>query len=150
MDAQTRAPADLGTRLYYAGFTVFTLGIGDYVPGNDFWRVTTAIGTLHGLVLVTLGITYLLNVVGAVVARRQTATRIAALGYTAAEIVDQGWTGSEFSSAFVEHLRRAGGLHQRARRAAPRLPRCCGTPTQPPPAASAPVRLATLDDALRS
>jgi hypothetical protein len=147
VDAQTRTPADLATRVYYAGYTVFTLGIGDYVPGNDFWRVTTAIATLNGLVLVTLGITYLLNVVGAVVARRQAATRIAALGHTPAEIVDQGWTGSEFSSAFVQHLvglaDSISGLAEQ-HLAYPVLRYFHAAA----PAASAPVRLATLDDAM--
>jgi hypothetical protein len=147
VDAQTHTPAGFVSRIYYAGFTVFTLGVGDYVAGSDFWRVMTAVATLNGLVLVTLGITYLLNVIGAVVERRQTATRIAALGHTAPEIVAAGWSGSGLSSAFVQHLvGLADAISRLAEQhlAYPVLHYFHAREV----VASAPVRLAILDDAM--
>jgi hypothetical protein len=103
-DAMTHAPATVAQVIYFAGFTVFTLGVGDYVPTSDTWRVVTALASFSGLFLVTLAITYLVSVVSAVVQRRSIAVQVNALGDSPAAIVASGWTGSGFSSAFVQHL----------------------------------------------
>jgi hypothetical protein len=92
----TGAPSDGWTRLYYAGFTVFTLGVGDHAPGGSSWQVATVLGTASGLVFTTLAITFLVPVVTAVTQRRQQACRIASLGADAQAIVINGWHGSGF------------------------------------------------------
>ncbi|UQU62632.1 potassium channel family protein [Couchioplanes caeruleus] len=104
VDARTGAAAGWTGVVYYAGFTIFTLGVGDYVAGGTPWRILTAVSTFTGLFLVTLAITYLVSVVAAVVGRRAVAVRIHALGRDAADIARRGWTGSGVSSAFVQHL----------------------------------------------
>lgn len=103
-DATTGAPAGVAQVAYYAGFTVFTLGVGDYVATSDGWKLYTAAMSFAGLVLVTLAITYLLSVVSAEVSRRSLAVHVHALGRTPAEVVLGGWTGSQFSSPFQQHL----------------------------------------------
>ena len=102
-DSQTNAPADLVDRLYFAGYTVFTLGNGDYVPGDGVWQLATVMATGTGLMLVTLSITYLVPVASAVALRRQLASYIASLGDTPHAIVINGWNGSSFS-ALGQHL----------------------------------------------
>lgn len=57
--------ADFAQRFYFTGYTLFTLGLGDFVPGGNGWRVVTVIATMNGLFLVTLAITYLLPVISA-------------------------------------------------------------------------------------
>ena len=52
-----------------AGFTAFTLGVGDYIPNGQPWEVLTAIAVVSGLGLTTLAIIYLVPVVSAVTAR---------------------------------------------------------------------------------
>lgn len=104
VDAQTSAPAGMTDVVYYAGFTVFTLGVGDFVASDSLGRFLTALASFGGLFLITLAITYLLSVVAAVVERRTIAVRVNALGSSAEEIVVRGWTGDSFSSAFVQHL----------------------------------------------
>ncbi|MEU4214177.1 ion channel [Actinoplanes sp. NPDC026623] len=104
VDARTGVAADWAEIVYYAGFTIFTLGVGDYVAAGQPWRFLTAVSGFSGLFLVTLAITYLISVVAAVVNRRAVAVRIHALGTSAAGIVHGGWTGATFSSAFVQHL----------------------------------------------
>lgn len=104
VDATTRAPAGTADVIYYAGFTVFTLGVGDFVATTSTWRVVTSGASFSGLFLITLAITYLISVVSAVVARRAVAIRINALGGSASEIVGRGWAGDSFSSAFVQQL----------------------------------------------
>lgn len=104
VDAQTLEPAGPVDVAYYAGFTVFTLGVGDFVASAQGSRVLTAFASFAGLFLITLAITYLLSVVSAVVERRAVAVRINALGDTAHEIAVNGWTGESFSSAFIQQL----------------------------------------------
>lgn len=96
--ASTGAPGDLTDRVYFTGYTVFTLGIGDFVPGDGVWQLATVLATGSGLVLVTLSITYLVPVASAVVQRRQLASQIAGLGRSGQEIVLRGWNGTDFGS----------------------------------------------------
>lgn len=74
-------------RAYFAGFTVFTLGIGDYVPAAPTWRVLTVVANASGLVLATAAITYLIPVVTAATERSALAASVAGLGDSAEQIV---------------------------------------------------------------
>jgi hypothetical protein len=96
--ASSGAPATFWERVYFTGFTVSTLGMGDFVPRGAAWRVLTAFASLNGLFLVTLSITYLLPVLSAVVAKRRLAATIDNLGRTPAQIVVHGWDGESLSS----------------------------------------------------
>jgi hypothetical protein len=91
-------PADGWTRLYFAGFTVFTLGLGDFAPAGSPWQIVTVLGAASGLMLTTLAITFLMPVVTAVTERRQQSQRIAALGEDAQEVLVAAWDGSGFGS----------------------------------------------------
>ncbi|MFD1833322.1 potassium channel family protein [Streptomyces desertarenae] len=102
--SRASVPADGWARVYFTGYTVFTLGIGDYVPGTAWAQTATAVAGLSGLFLVTLAITYLVQVVQAVVHKRVLAEQIHALGRDAAGIVAGGWTGHGFSPMFEQHL----------------------------------------------
>ena len=104
ISSSTREPASGWSRLYYAGFTAFTLGVGDYIPNGRHWEVLTAIAVLSGLGLTTLAITYLVPVVNAVTARRVQANTIAGLGDTPQDIVISGLRDHPF--AYLEHRLR--------------------------------------------
>jgi hypothetical protein len=80
-------PADLAGRAYFAGFTVFTLGVGDLVPEGAPWRLVTVVASASGLALTTAAITYLTPVLSAVVERRTQAATIASLGSSPQELV---------------------------------------------------------------
>lgn len=60
------APADTLSRIYFAAYTTFTLGIGDYVPQGGVWQLATSLSVISGLALTTTAITYLVPVVTAV------------------------------------------------------------------------------------
>jgi len=96
--ASSGAAGDLTDRVYFTGYTVFTLGLGDYVPGEGVWQLATVLATGSGLMLVTLSITYLVPVASAVVQRRQLSSQIAGLGRSGHEIVIRGWNGTDFGS----------------------------------------------------
>lgn len=100
VDASTGAPASTPATIYYAGFVVFTLGVGDFIAATGTWQVATAIASLLGLFLVTLSITYLISVVSAAVTRRQFAQSISVLGTTGVDIVLAHTVNGELSSQF--------------------------------------------------
>ncbi|HVM19107.1 MAG TPA: hypothetical protein VM307_04035, partial [Egibacteraceae bacterium] len=95
--ATTDAPASVVSRVYYAGYVLFTLGNGGYSPSVGVWEIVTVLATLNGLFVVTLAITYLVPVVSAVVERRQLAALVTALGDSVEEVVVSAWNGNDFS-----------------------------------------------------
>lgn len=89
-------PAGWWARTYFAGFTLITLGIGDYRPGGPGWQIATVLAAANGFFLVTLAIAYLLPLIAAVVQKRHTAAYIASLGHTPEDILLRGWNGTDF------------------------------------------------------
>ena len=145
--AGTGAPAVAADVAYYAGYAVFTLGVGDFVADSPVWRVTTSVASFGGLALVTLAITYVLSVVSAVVSRRALAVQITPLGSTAGEVVTRGWTGASFSPAFTQHLVGLTGPLATAAQQHLAYPVLHYFRSSSPDE-SAPVAIAVLDDAL--
>jgi hypothetical protein len=97
ISTRTGEPADLWARIYYAGFSVFTLGIGDYRPGSPLWQVLTPAATINGFGLVTLVVSYLIPLLSAVNDERSQSALISSLGRTPAEILLNAWDGESFS-----------------------------------------------------
>lgn len=94
--ATTGEPADFWSQVYYAGFTLFTLGLGDFKPVGSLWQVLTAVCAANGLLTLTLSVTYLLPVISAATQKRQLASIISLLGGTPTEILRRNWNGSDF------------------------------------------------------
>jgi hypothetical protein len=87
VSSTAREPADWSQRAYFAGFTTFTLGVGDYVPVGAPWQLLTVIASASGLALTTAAITYLIPVVTAVTERSKQAAAICGLGADPQSIV---------------------------------------------------------------
>jgi hypothetical protein len=96
VNSQTKVPATLFERFYFVGFNIFTLGIGDFVPGGGIWQLLTILSTGQGFFVVTLAITYILPVISSVTERRQLASQIYAWGDTPTKILTRHWTGGSF------------------------------------------------------
>lgn len=97
LQGETKAPADLGSRIYYVGYTLITLGVGDYVAGSDLWQIVTIIASANGFIFVTLSITYLLPIVSSVVQKRSLGGYIFSLGETPCKILSNAWNGKDYS-----------------------------------------------------
>jgi len=69
----TSLPADKTERFYFTGYILSTLGVGDFVPGNDTSRVLVGILSFTGFILITTGLTYLLSIVQAVLKKKELA-----------------------------------------------------------------------------
>lgn len=82
LSSQDRTPASWLERLYYAGVSITTLGVGDFVAGQGSWRLLTVAAGLTGFTVLTLGVTFVLTLLGAVAEKRAVADYITALGAT--------------------------------------------------------------------
>ncbi|WP_373512011.1 potassium channel family protein [Persicitalea sp.] len=96
---QDKTPADIFEKVYHVGYTLSTLGMGDFVPGNDFWRILTSFISFVGMVLVTMSISYLVPVLSNAIHKRSLSLQISSLGATPEEIVINSYNGKDFSSA---------------------------------------------------
>ena len=94
-----KAPSDVFEKIYHVGYTLSTLGIGDYVPGNDFWRVFTSFISFVGLVTITMSITYLVPVISNAIHKRSLSLQISSLGETPEEMVINSYNGADFTDA---------------------------------------------------
>ncbi|WP_240628482.1 ion channel [Bacillus salacetis] len=85
-------------RIYFVGFTLFTLGIGDYIPKKGFWQIMTTIATGSGMLFITLSVSYVVSVVSGVVQKRTFAKSITGQGSDWVSIVKRSWDGSSFNN----------------------------------------------------
>ena len=85
-------------RLYFVAASVTTAGFGDFVPHGNVWRMYTILTAASGLIVTSLGISYVINLVGAVTAQRQLARSIASLGTHPGHALAAFWNGEDFKA----------------------------------------------------
>lgn len=98
VNSRTGGPADWWGRFYYVAYTMFTDGNGDYTPvyGGNVWEVASAFTTASGMAFVTLGVSYVLTVLGAVADKRSFASTVTGLGDRSEAFLRTGWNGEDF------------------------------------------------------
>ncbi|MEJ8804286.1 potassium channel family protein [Pontibacter sp. H249] len=99
----TRESTDFLEKLYYAGFTLSTLGVGDYNASNNTWRVVTSVAAFSGLAFITASITYFVPVLQAVGLQSKLSLYIHSMGTTPQKILKNGWNGEDLS-CFSENV----------------------------------------------
>ena len=97
INSSTKLPADVWQILYYSGYSISTLGIGDYVASADIWRIVSIIYSFTGLILLTMSVTYFVPVLSAVIDQRKLGIKLSTLGSSPEEILLSGWNGKNFS-----------------------------------------------------
>lgn len=110
ISTETHLPATPAERLYYVAYTISTMGNGDFQASTSTWRVITAFTTLGGLATLTLAITFLLNILPAVVESRQLAVYIMHLGKTPQEMIANSWDGESFDDLREHFIEITGRL----------------------------------------
>ena len=83
-------------RIYFAGYTLFTLGNGDFSPQGNMWRIVTTLTTASGMVLITLAVSYVLSVLSAAVNRRAFASQVSGIGDRSTTFLLTGWNETDF------------------------------------------------------
>lgn len=85
--AETKRPASFGEVVYFVGYSISTLGLGDVVATGNLWRVLTDIAAISGFFLLTFAITFIVPVSQSRSARRQFALLLHRAGPSAQDIV---------------------------------------------------------------
>lgn len=80
-------PANTTERLYFTGYTLSTLGIGDFKPVSTAYKVVTSIFSFFGFIFFTTSMTYLVSVASAIIRKRSLAMAIRDLGTHPAEVI---------------------------------------------------------------
>lgn len=98
IDSSTNSPASIWEKVYYTGFTLSTLGVGDYKASKDIWRIYTVVLSLAGFMLITTAISYMLPVLSADVFKKNLSTYITVLGRNPQDILLNHWKDGSFHS----------------------------------------------------
>lgn len=78
--------ANVWERLYFTGYTISTLGMGDFTPTSAFFEIVTGIFSIIGFIFFTTSMTYFISVSSALVNKRTITKSITSLGDTPPEI----------------------------------------------------------------
>ncbi|MFD3003987.1 potassium channel family protein [Pontibacter toksunensis] len=84
--------------LWYVAYCLFTIGNGDFTPNGDAWQVLSSLVGLNGMLMITLSVTYFLQVVSAVVNKRSFASQVTGIGSSSEEFVLKFWNGRDFKA----------------------------------------------------
>ena len=98
INSSDKEPTSVWGRIYFAAYTLTTLGRGDYLPTNIGWHLLTGLAAANGFFLVTLSIAYLFPVVSAAIQKRSLAIYISTLGGTGDKILTNAWNGKDFGN----------------------------------------------------
>ncbi|MFC7203184.1 ion channel [Haloferax namakaokahaiae] len=88
-DTRNGGPISWSERFYFIGYTVFTMGNGDFTPQGARWQTATALAAGSGMLFVTLSVTYILSVLDAVTQKRSFASSVSGLGKQSSSILEQ-------------------------------------------------------------
>lgn len=98
VNSTTGQQAGIIDKFYFTGYTLSTLGYGDYHGGTPFWRVFSSLISFSGLILITIAITYLVPINSAEIEKRKLSTYISALGTSPQDILLNAWNGKDFKA----------------------------------------------------
>jgi hypothetical protein len=110
-------PSLTGT-LWFSSYMLFTVGNGDFSPREGAWQLAASAAAGSGIMLVTLSVTYVLQVLGAVVGSRALSSQILGLGKTPEALLLSFWDGKRFASldlalnTWSSQLSRVADQHQ--------------------------------------
>ncbi len=90
-------PADPIERIYFTGYVLSTLGLGDLKPNTGWARILTAVFSFSGFIFFTASMTYLLSVSTAILQKRTLAMIMNDMGVSPQEILLNGWNGKDFT-----------------------------------------------------
>lgn len=95
IDTRDQGPISWVEHIYFVAYTLFTMGNGDFTPANGSWQITTSLTTASGMLFITLAVSYVLSVLGAVVDKRSFANTVTGIGKRGEQFVRTGWNGED-------------------------------------------------------
>lgn len=98
VDTKDGGPLSWLEYAYFAGYLIFTLGNGEFAPDDGIWQIVTIFATGTGMLFITFGVTYLLQVLSAVSEKRSLASSISGIAKDPASFVNASWNGKNFDN----------------------------------------------------
>ncbi len=92
----TKVPASIVDKIYFVGYTLSSLGYGDYVPNGSGWKLYTSFISFTGIMYLTIAITYIVPVISKAIEEKSLSIMISTLGNSPQEILINNWDGNEF------------------------------------------------------
>ncbi|MFZ4450876.1 potassium channel family protein [Salibacterium aidingense] len=96
-DTQNRDYLSWSDQIYYVGYAMITLGIGDIVPSSHTWRIITIIVSASGMLFITMSASYVVSILSALNQKRSFAGSISGLGKDSTSIIYEAWNGRDFT-----------------------------------------------------
>ncbi|MEQ9378654.1 MAG: ion channel [Imperialibacter sp.] len=96
MNVETNSSTTIINKIFYTGYTLSNLGLGDMEPVSPFWDLVTAVLSFVGLIQISIAITYFIPVVSAEIVKRKISVYITTLGCSVEEILLNHWNGKDF------------------------------------------------------
>ena len=97
VNTKTKVAASFIEKFYFTGYTISTLGQGDFQPNGINWQVFTSAISLLGFMIITISITYIVPVINSEIEKQTLTLLIASLGQTSHEILVKGYNNHNFS-----------------------------------------------------
>ena len=92
----TKSYPDFVGHLWYITYVTFSVGNGDFTPQTGTWQFLSAVVAFGGMAMVTLAVTYILQVLSAVTVKRSFASQVTSIGKCLEDFVVAQWTGKGF------------------------------------------------------
>lgn len=108
--AKDNTPIDFSDTFWYIGYTIFTVGNGDFNPNGDFWQLLSTMVAMSGMLMVTLSVTYILQIISAVVNKRSFANQVLSIGKTPEKFVREQWNGDGFGAIELQMVSLTSSL----------------------------------------
>ena len=108
--AHEDVPVTWTGRFYFVGYSMFTMGNGDFYPPAGVWQIAASLTTASGMLFVTMGVSYVLSVLGAVSNKRSFASSVSGIGDDSETFVRSGWDGEDFEGLHLPLNSLAGQL----------------------------------------
>jgi hypothetical protein len=96
LPSRAGVPVTWSGRLFFVAYSMFTMGNGDFYPPAGIWQLVASFTTASGMLFVTLGVSYVISVLGAVSNKRSFAAGVTGLGDRSEAVVRLGWDGDDF------------------------------------------------------
>lgn len=118
IDTRDPGPISWTERFYFVGYSLFTLGNGDFTPKDGIWQIVTSLTTASGMLFITLIVSYVISVLDAVVQKRAFASNVSGLGQRGETIVRTAWNGEKFDglelplNSFTTEINKLTTNHQ--------------------------------------
>ena len=103
VESGTLHTTEFWPKVYFTGYTLSTLGSGEYIPYGTGWQIFSAFISFSGFMLITIAISYLLQVTSSVTDKRTLASRIYCLGSSPEGIINNLKTDDGYDN-LIDHL----------------------------------------------